>query len=132
MQFMGVVNDFPTVCTPEITEILIQVHKVSSSSSYARRDLQSCPVLSKRVSHSNGLEQVASMLVCMQYAGNVLVYGAMSPCDGDWYGSVTKDNAAEFLDAIITIPVSPFLSLKSACGEDHPNAGEIVSLLSHI
>ena len=24
----------------------------------------------------------------MQYAGNVLVYGAMSPCDGDWFGGV--------------------------------------------
>ena len=30
----------------------------------------------------------------MQYAGNVLVYGAMSPCDGDWFGGVNDSNAA--------------------------------------
>ena len=42
----------------------------------------------------------------MQYAGNVLVYGAMSPCDGDWFGGVNKSNAASFLDAVINAEVS--------------------------
>ena len=42
----------------------------------------------------------------MQYAGNVLVYGAVSPCDGDWFGGVNKSNAANFLDAVINAEVS--------------------------
>lgn len=42
----------------------------------------------------------------MQYAGNVLVYGAVSPCDGDWFGGVNKCNAASFLDAVINAEVS--------------------------
>lgn len=37
----------------------------------------------------------------MQYAGNVLVYGAISPCDGDWFGGVNERNAAAFLSGII-------------------------------
>ena len=46
------------------------------------------------------------LLLCLQYAGNVLVYGAMSPCDGDWFGGVNPRNAAEFLDAVINAEVS--------------------------
>ena len=36
----------------------------------------------------------------MQYAGNVLVYSAVSPCDGDWFGGVSAANAGAFLDAL--------------------------------
>ncbi len=41
----------------------------------------------------------------MQYAGNVLVYGAMSPCDGDWFGGVNDSNAAEFLSGVLDAEV---------------------------
>ncbi len=41
----------------------------------------------------------------MQYAGNVLVYGAMSPCDGDWFGGVNNSNAAEFLSGVLDAEV---------------------------
>ncbi len=40
------------------------------------------------------------MLSMLQYAGNVLVYGPASPCDGDWYGGVTAETAERFLDAV--------------------------------
>lgn len=41
----------------------------------------------------------------LQYAGNVLVYGPASPCDGDWYGGVTADGAEAFLDALMAADV---------------------------
>lgn len=41
----------------------------------------------------------------MQYAGNVLVYGAMSPCDGDWFGGVNDSNAADFLSGVLDAEV---------------------------
>ena len=41
----------------------------------------------------------------VQYAGNVLVYGAMSPCDGDWFGGVNDSNAAEFLNGVVNAEV---------------------------
>ena len=41
----------------------------------------------------------------LQYAGNVLVYGPASPCDGDWYGGVTADCAEAFLDALMAADV---------------------------
>ena len=41
----------------------------------------------------------------LQYAGNVLVYGPASPCDGDWYGGVTADSAEAFLDALMAADV---------------------------
>ena len=41
----------------------------------------------------------------LQYAGNVLVYGPASPCDGDWYGGVTADGAEAFLDALLAADV---------------------------
>ena len=40
-----------------------------------------------------------------QYAGNVLVYGAMSPCDGDWFGGVNSASAEEFLHAVVSAEV---------------------------
>ncbi|DBB06665.1 TPA: hypothetical protein ACH3X1_012176 [Trebouxia sp. C0004] len=40
-----------------------------------------------------------------KYAGNVLVYGAMSPCDGDWFGGVNNSNAAEFLSGLLNAEV---------------------------
>lgn len=42
----------------------------------------------------------------LQYAGNVLVYGAVSPCDGDWYGGVTAEAAVGFLDALTGADIS--------------------------
>jgi hypothetical protein len=42
----------------------------------------------------------------LQYAGNVLVYGPASPCDGDWYGGVTADSAETFLDALFGADVA--------------------------
>lgn len=55
-----------------------------------------------------GLQQawVSDSACGVQYAGNVLVYGAMSPCDGDWFGGVNKANAADFLTAVINAEVS--------------------------
>ena len=42
----------------------------------------------------------------LQYAGNVLVYGAMHPCDGDWFGGVNAGNAKKFLEALRTAEVN--------------------------
>lgn len=44
---------------------------------------------------------------CMQFAGNVLCHGSVSPCDGDWYGGITKHNAEGFLDALVNVQVGP-------------------------
>ncbi|CAL5225505.1 g8334 [Coccomyxa viridis] len=41
-----------------------------------------------------------------KYAGNVLVYGGVSPCDGDWYGGVTAEAAEGFLDALTHADIS--------------------------
>lgn len=41
----------------------------------------------------------------MQYAGNVLVMGAISPCDGDWYGGLRADDAESFLTALTGVEV---------------------------
>jgi hypothetical protein len=38
-----------------------------------------------------------------QYAGNVLVYGQVHPCDGDWFGGLNAGNAEPFLDALLSI-----------------------------
>lgn len=58
--------------------------------------------------------------ICVQYAGNVLVYGAMSPCDGDWFGGVNKQNAADFLNAIIDAEVSNTVADRSLAQIVHP------------
>lgn len=39
----------------------------------------------------------------LQYAGNVVVYSAISPCNGDWFGGINPDNAAAFLDAVADV-----------------------------
>ncbi len=41
----------------------------------------------------------------VQFAGNVLCHGAASPCDGDWYGGISKDNASAFLGALVNFKV---------------------------
>ena len=41
----------------------------------------------------------------LQYAGNVVVYGQMSPCDGDWFGGVTVSNAQQFLTSLVEMEV---------------------------
>lgn len=40
-----------------------------------------------------------------KFAGNVLCHGAVSPCDGDWYGGITQENASSFLNALVNVPV---------------------------
>ena len=42
-----------------------------------------------------------------QYAGNVLVYGGISPNEGDWFGGVTADDAEQLLTALTEIEVGP-------------------------
>lgn len=42
----------------------------------------------------------------LQYAGNVVVYGGISPCDGDWFGGVTADNSLFFLEALLQAEAS--------------------------
>ena len=42
----------------------------------------------------------------LQYSGNVLVYSAVSPCDGDWFGGVDAANAEAFLDALADADIS--------------------------
>lgn len=41
----------------------------------------------------------------LQYAGNVIVFGHMSPCDGDWFGGVNEGNAANFLKSLVEMEV---------------------------
>ena len=60
----------------------------------------------KLLSHPTGCLSLRTPVLCLQYAGNVLVYGAMSPCDGDWFGGVNSRNAAEFLNGVINAEVS--------------------------
>jgi len=50
--------------------------------------------------------QVWILNACVQYAGNVLVFGAIHPCDGDWFGGLSADNAAEFLEGLVNVEVS--------------------------
>ncbi|BDA40694.1 probable altered inheritance of mitochondria protein 32 [Coccomyxa sp. Obi] len=38
-----------------------------------------------------------------KYAGNVLVYSAISPCNGDWFGGINPGNAEAFLDALADV-----------------------------
>ena len=38
-----------------------------------------------------------------KYAGNVVVYGAVHPCDGDWFGGINAGNAQAFLDALLSV-----------------------------
>jgi hypothetical protein len=40
-----------------------------------------------------------------QFAGNVLVYGAMHPSDGDVYGGLNPDNAEAFFNALVEMEV---------------------------
>ncbi|GAB4814304.1 hypothetical protein N2152v2_001350 [Parachlorella kessleri] len=56
-----------------------------------------------KTSHIGG--HVVSGSLLPQYAGNVLVYGGASPCNGDWFGGVNADNAEEFLQALLETKV---------------------------
>ena len=38
-----------------------------------------------------------------KYAGNVVAYGAVHPCDGDWFGGINAGNAQAFLDALLGV-----------------------------
>lgn len=42
----------------------------------------------------------------VQYAGNVLVFGAVSPNDGDWFGGVMPSDADDFFTALTEIEVT--------------------------
>ncbi|KAK9846037.1 hypothetical protein WJX84_004822 [Apatococcus fuscideae] len=50
-----------------------------------------------------------------KYAGNVVVYGQMSPCDGDWFGGVTVANAAQFLSSLVEMEVGSNGPLDDPC-----------------
>lgn len=49
--------------------------------------------------------EAAERAMWTQFAGNVLCHGAVSPCDGDWYGGITQENASSFLNALVNVPV---------------------------
>eukprot|EP00887_Chlorella_sp_A99_P001394 scaffold8.g1394.t1 len=40
-----------------------------------------------------------------KHAGNVLVHGAVHPCDGDWFGGLSAPAAGAFLDALLGMEV---------------------------
>ena len=44
--------------------------------------------------------------IAAQYAGNVVVYGACHPADGDWFGGINVANAEEFLEALASMEAS--------------------------
>lgn len=44
-------------------------------------------------------------IYAVQYAGNVLVYGSISPSEGDWFGSVTAHDAEDLLTSLTEIEV---------------------------
>ena len=52
-----------------------------------------------------------------KYAGNVVCYGAVHPCDGDWFGGVSAANAADFLDALLAVEVRRRLGSLPAAAE---------------
>lgn len=69
----------------------------------------------RRLVRQRGLEEQVEVLATShigghKYAGNVVSYGAVHPCDGDWFGGVNAGNAAEFLDALLGVEV------RRACG----------------
>lgn len=49
-----------------------------------------------------------------KYAGNVLVFGAISPSDGDWFGGVQPENAADFLSGLTDAEVGSEGGIDSA------------------
>ena len=65
---------------------------------------------SDRMSHDiepSNIEPHPHHDVHAQYAGNVLVYGGISPNEGDWFGGVTADDAEQLLTALTEIEVGP-------------------------
>ncbi|KAK9824525.1 hypothetical protein WJX72_011092 [[Myrmecia] bisecta] len=40
-----------------------------------------------------------------KFAGNVLVFGPVSPCDGDWFGGISADNAEQVFEALTTMQI---------------------------
>ena len=59
----------------------------------------------------SALPSIHQLLPCLrllawQYAGNVIVHGALSVCDGEWYGGLRASDAKQFLHEILTLSVS--------------------------
>ena len=64
----------------------------------------------RRLVRRHGLEGQVEVLATShvgghKYAGNVVAYGAVHPCDGDWFGGVNAGNAAAFLEALLGMEV---------------------------
>ncbi|KAI7837322.1 hypothetical protein COHA_008837 [Chlorella ohadii] len=62
----------------------------------------------RQLVRQRGLQDQVSVLATShigghKYAGNVIAYSAMHPCDGDWFGGVNAGNAAAFLDALLDV-----------------------------
>ena len=45
-----------------------------------------------------------------QYAGNVIVHGPLSPYDGEWYGGLKADDAEQFIQELLMLPVRASLN----------------------
>lgn len=63
-----------------------------------------------RLVRARGLEEHVAVYATShigghKYAGNVVCYGAVHPCDGDWFGGVNAGNAESFLDALLAVEV---------------------------
>ncbi|EFN58489.1 hypothetical protein CHLNCDRAFT_140518 [Chlorella variabilis] len=61
-----------------------------------------------RLVRARGLEEHVAVYATShigghKYAGNVVCYGAVHPCDGDWFGGVNAGNAESFLDALLAV-----------------------------
>jgi hypothetical protein len=71
----------------------------------AIKRLNSC--LSEKY-YSTALNLVVCLLTPnhVQYAGNLIVYGAWHPADGDWFGGLNASNAEEFLEAFASMEAS--------------------------
>lgn len=73
---------------------------------------------------------IRACLLCLQYAGNVLVYGAMHPSDGDWFGGLNADNAEQFLDALVNIEVGGGEGLRWMVSQAGPTAGSCLERMT--
>ena len=67
----------------------------------------------KSSQHQVSIIALVLSLTVLQYAGNVIVFGHMSPCDGDWFGGVNEHNAATFLKSLVEMEVGVLSPLPS-------------------
>lgn len=89
----------------------VEVLKCSHVGGHKVRPICNCLFITEQASPAQVPARLAVTLCnCLQYAGNVLVYGPVTPCDGDWFGGVNKSNAADFFDAVINAEVFMLLT----------------------